>query len=62
VQLTPLKLERPALPQAPSVAVDAGGFSVNIQNFNAGSESDKQKLFSEIDAYIARQLGQLVRI
>ncbi|GEM_PF-7115707 len=62
VQLAPVKLERPTLPQAPAVNVDTGGFSVNIQNFNASSETDKQKLFSEIDAYIARTLGNLVRL
>ena len=61
VNLKPVQLERPALPTTP-VSVDAGGFSVNIQNFNASSESDKQKLFSEIDTYIARKLGEVVRL
>lgn len=63
VDLSPLQLERPVLPAAPqAVSVDAGGFSVNIENFNASSEADKQKLFAEIDTYIARKLAEVVRL
>jgi TP901 family phage tail tape measure protein len=63
VDLAPVQFERPQLPAAPPVvSVDAGGFSVNIENFNASSEADKQKLFAEIDAFIARKLGELVRL
>jgi hypothetical protein len=63
VNLDQLQFERPALPEAPQIAaVDAGGFNVSIENFNASSEADKQKLFAEIDTYIARKLGELVRL
>jgi hypothetical protein len=63
VDLKPLQLERPQIPSTPQVtSVDAGGFSVNIENFNASSEADKQKLFAEIDAYIAKKLAEVVRL
>ncbi len=65
VDLQSLQFQRPAVPaQLPSQlsTVEAGGFTVNIENFNASSEADKQKLFAEIDAFIAKKLGELVRL
>jgi Flp pilus assembly pilin Flp len=61
VKLDKLELERSAIPSSP-YTVNAGGFSVNIENMNASSETDKKKLFSEIDKYIAVKLGGLVRL
>ena len=61
IKLDKLQLERAVIPQSP-VTVDAGGFNVNIENLNTSSEADKQKLFSEIDAFIANKLGGLVRL
>lgn len=65
VDFNNLQFQRPVVPDAlPSQlsTVEAGGFTVNIENFNAASESDKTKLFAEIDAFIAKKLGELVRL